>query len=62
MGKASLYSHALSGTKHLISDYIEEVVHSLELIDKDDSGEISFEEKLDFSAVPAIVLAALPSC
>lgn len=48
MGKASLYSHALSGTKHLISDYIEEVVHALELIDKDDSGEISFEEKLDF--------------
>lgn len=48
MGKASLYSHALSGTKHLISDYIEEVVHTLELIDADDSGEISFEEKLDF--------------
>ena len=48
MGKASLYGHAQSGTKHLISDYIEEVVHALELIDEDDSGEISFEEKLDF--------------
>ncbi len=48
MGKGSLYSHALSGTKHLISDYIEEVVHALELIDQDDSGQISFEEKLDF--------------
>lgn len=48
MGKASLYSHAMSGTKHLISDYIQEVIHALELIDEDESGEVSFEEKLDF--------------
>lgn len=48
MGKGSLYSHAMSGTKYLVSDYIEEVVHALDLIDEDDSGEINSEEKLDF--------------
>ncbi len=48
MGRAGLYGHALSGTKHLIEQYIEEIVHTLELIADDDSGDISEEEKLDF--------------
>jgi NTE family protein len=48
MGKSGLYGHARSGTKILIERYIEEVVHTLELIAEENSGEISFEEKLDF--------------
>ena len=48
MGKPGLYGHAMSGTKHLIEDYIDEVVHALELIDADDGGEVGLEEKLDF--------------
>ena len=48
MGKAGLYGHALSGTKNLVENYIEEVVHALELIAADDSGQISKEDKLDF--------------
>jgi NTE family protein len=48
MGRAGLYGHALSGTKHLIEAYLEEIVHTLELLDEDDSGDISKEEKLDF--------------
>lgn len=48
MGRAGLYSHALSGTKHLIEDYIEEVVHTLEHLAAEDSGDIGPEEKRDF--------------
>jgi TAG lipase/steryl ester hydrolase/phospholipase A2/LPA acyltransferase len=48
MGKPGLYSYAKSGTKLLIQAYIEEVVHTLELLAADDSGEVSFAEKLDF--------------
>ena len=48
MGKSSLYGYALGGTKHLIEDYIEEVVLSLEAIDNDSSAGLSFEEKSDF--------------
>lgn len=48
MGKAGLYGHALSGTKQLVEDYIEEVVDTLNLLAEEDSGEISVEEKLDF--------------
>ncbi|MFT6724945.1 MAG: TAG lipase/steryl ester hydrolase/phospholipase A2/LPA acyltransferase, partial [Arenicella sp.] len=29
MGRAGLYGHALAGTKRLIEDYIEEIVHTL---------------------------------
>ena len=32
MGKAGLYGHALSGTKHLVENYIEEIVDTLELL------------------------------
>ena len=48
MGRAGLYGHALSGTKILIEDYIEEIVHTLEHLADEDSGEISPDEKLDF--------------
>ncbi len=48
MGRAGLYAHALSGTKHLIEAYIEEIVHTLEHLASEDSGEINTEEKLDF--------------
>jgi len=48
MGRAGLYAHALSGTKHLIEGYIEEIVHTLEHLAAEDSGDISPEEKLDF--------------
>lgn len=48
MGRSSLYSHAMSGTKKLIEEYIEEIVHALELLAEEDSGEISPAEKLDF--------------
>ncbi len=48
MGRSGLYGHALSGTKQLVEDYIEEVVHTLEILAEDNSGEISYKEKLDF--------------
>jgi TAG lipase/steryl ester hydrolase/phospholipase A2/LPA acyltransferase len=48
MGRAGLYSHALSGTKHLIEQYIDEVVHTLEHLADEDSGDIEPEEKRDF--------------
>jgi NTE family protein len=48
MGRAGLYAHALSGTKHLIEDYIEEIVHTLEHLHSENSGDISADEKLDF--------------
>ncbi|MFK7731501.1 MAG: DUF3336 domain-containing protein [Pseudomonadales bacterium] len=48
MGRAGLYGHALSGTKHLIDQYIEEIVHTLEHLAAEDSGDITHEEKLDF--------------
>lgn len=48
MGQAGLYGHALSGTKLLIEDYIEEVVHTLEHLASEDAGDIEPEQKLDF--------------
>ena len=48
MGKAGLYGRAKSGTKHLIADYIDEIVHTLELLADDQSGDIDDDEKLDF--------------
>ena len=48
MGRSGLYAHALSGTKHLIESYIGEIVHTLEHLASEDSGDISTEEKLDF--------------
>jgi NTE family protein len=48
MGRAGLYSKARAGTKHLVEDYIEEIVQTLELLAADDSGDISQAQKLDF--------------
>jgi TAG lipase/steryl ester hydrolase/phospholipase A2/LPA acyltransferase len=48
MGKAGLYGHALSGTKYLVEAYIEEIVHTLEFLAEENSGDISAEEKYDF--------------
>jgi NTE family protein len=48
MGRAGLYGHALAGTKHLIEQYIEEIVHTLEHLAEEDGGDISMDEKLDF--------------
>ncbi|MFT7286224.1 MAG: TAG lipase/steryl ester hydrolase/phospholipase A2/LPA acyltransferase [Halieaceae bacterium] len=48
MGSTGLYAHALSGTKHLIEAYIEEIVHTLEHLASEDSGDISVDEKRDF--------------
>jgi len=48
MGRAGLYGHAMSGTKYLIEAYLEEIVHTLELLAEEDGGDISHEEKLDF--------------
>ncbi|BCX67989.1 DUF3336 domain-containing protein [Pseudomonas izuensis] len=48
MGKATLYSHAHMGTKHLIHQYIEEVCLSLEAIDDLGDEVISLEERRDF--------------
>lgn len=48
MGRSGLYNHALSGTKHLIEQYIDEIVHTLELLASDDRGDISDAEKRDF--------------
>ena len=48
MGKAGLYGHALSGTKRLVEDYIEEIADTIDLLANDSSGEISDEEKVEF--------------
>ena len=48
MGKASLYECSAFGTKHLIHDYVEEIVDALELLASPDVDDIGFEEKLDF--------------
>ena len=48
MGKAGLYGHALSGTKRLVENYIEEIVDTLEFIAEEDGGDIGYDEKLDF--------------
>lgn len=48
MGRAGLYGHALSGTKRLVENYIEEIVDTLDLLASETSGEISDEEKLEF--------------
>lgn len=48
MGKSGLYGRALSGTKVLIEDYVDEVVHTLDLLASDEVTDITFEEKRDF--------------
>ena len=48
MGREALYSKAKSGTKKLVSAYVEEINDALIHIAELDENEISFEEKLDF--------------
>ncbi len=48
MGHPALYTQALSGTKMLISEYIEATVEALSVVHKCPENEISFSEKLDF--------------
>jgi NTE family protein len=48
MGKSTLYERSMVGTKHLIHDYVDEIVDALELLASPEVDEISFEEKLDF--------------
>ena len=48
MGNAKLYCKAKSGTKQLISDYVDEIADALVYLSRVDDEVISFEEKLDF--------------
>jgi NTE family protein len=48
MGRFALYDRAMFGTKKLIVDYVQEVVHALKHIASPEVTDISFEEKLDF--------------
>lgn len=48
MGRSGLYGRAKSGTKHLVEDYIDEIVHTLEHLAEESSGDISTEDKLEF--------------
>lgn len=48
MGKSALYDRAAFGTKHLIHDYVEEIVDALELLASPNVDEISVDEKLEF--------------
>lgn len=48
MGKAILYNKALSGTKQLIIDYVDEVADALWHLAKTNNPEISFKDKRDF--------------
>ena len=48
MGKAGLYGYALSGTKRLVENYIEEIADTLDMVAADNSGDISNEDKLEF--------------
>lgn len=48
MGKAKLYNKALTGTKQLIVDYVDEIADALLHIADKNNEFVSFEEKLDF--------------
>jgi TAG lipase/steryl ester hydrolase/phospholipase A2/LPA acyltransferase len=48
MGRSSLYERAMFGTKDLITDYVNEIISTLELLASPEVDDISFEEKLDF--------------
>jgi TAG lipase / steryl ester hydrolase / phospholipase A2 / LPA acyltransferase len=48
MGSSGLYDLALTGTKSLIVDYVEEVADALELLAAPTTTDLSFEEKLEF--------------
>jgi NTE family protein len=48
MGNAKLYAKAKSGTKQLISEYVDEITDALVHLSSVDDDVIGFEEKLDF--------------
>jgi TAG lipase / steryl ester hydrolase / phospholipase A2 / LPA acyltransferase len=48
MGRSSLYEKAMSGTKNLVTEYVNEIIEALELLASPEVDDISFEEKLDF--------------
>ncbi|MEL7451275.1 MAG: DUF3336 domain-containing protein [Pseudomonadota bacterium] len=48
MGNQALYRRSRVGTKHLITDYINEVVTALNILADSTADGIAFEEKLDF--------------
>lgn len=48
IGNPKLYVQALSGTKHLITDYVDEVADSIAHIANVSHDKISFEDKIDF--------------
>ncbi|MEP5569597.1 MAG: DUF3336 domain-containing protein [Halioglobus sp.] len=48
MGRSGLYGRAKTGTKHLVEDYIDEIVHSLEHLAEESSGDVTPEQKFDF--------------
>ncbi len=48
MGRNELYGKAKFGTKRLISDYVDEITATLELLASDAANDIPFDERLDF--------------
>jgi TAG lipase/steryl ester hydrolase/phospholipase A2/LPA acyltransferase len=48
MGSSKLHQEAHAGTKVLIEDYVDEIVHALKYLAELESDEISLADKLDF--------------
>ena len=48
MGNPKLYAKAVSGTKHLITNYVNEIADALLHLADFDNDTIAFEEKIDF--------------
>ena len=48
MGRAELFRHAKFGTKHLIEEYVEELVDALQLIANVGEDELDWHDKIDF--------------
>lgn len=48
MGRPVLYARAMSGTKHLVDDYVNSVVEALRCIEQADERDVPLTEKVDF--------------
>ena len=48
IGRRALYGKAKFGTKRLITEYVDEVVSTLDLLASDAANDIPFDERLDF--------------
>ncbi len=48
MGRPALYSQARFGTKRLVTEYIDEIAHALDILSNSDSPQLDTHEKLDF--------------